>query len=352
MSLDHFALPTGVSTTPWAARDGGGPAAAARLDARGDTREWVAPLDDRELRRRTARRRRLGLWPRVLMAIGSVMAVVAILATWLNAQVLSTEGWTRTSVRVLENPRVREGVAKEISGRVLGAAEDLANHNLPPALAPLDHSLSLAGTNALTPGVERALETSTAKELWAVANRDVHAQVTRFLTGGSSTLSTTGGVVALNLEALFNSVGHQLGVGNVGEALPAEKAELVLARSDQLHRAQMAVEVLRPLHWIAPALALLFYLAALAVVPGRRARALVEIGAWIVAAALVALLLRRVVESYVVNELVHNESTRPAVSAALSILTSGWRERALWLLVPGVLAMAAGAFALRRRSAR
>lgn len=329
MGLDPFALPTG-----------------------GDTREFATQPDYTELRRRTARRRRLGLWPRVLMAIGSVMAVVAILATWLNAQVLNTEGWTRTSVRVLENPRVREGVAREVSGRVLGAAQDLANHNLPPALAPLGRSLSLAGANALTPGVERALETSAAKELWEVANREVHEQVTGFLTGGSSTLSTTGGVVALNLEKLFDSVGHDLGIGNVGEALPPEKRELVLARSDQLHRAQTAVKVLRHLDWIAPALAVLFYLTAIVVVPGRRARALVEVGAWIVAAALVALLLRGVVESYVVNELVHNEGTRPAVSAALSILTSGWRERALWLLLPGVLAVVAGALGLRRRSTR
>jgi hypothetical protein len=332
-----------------AAQPGDATSAAAQPD---DGSPAAAQPEDAELRRRAARRRRLGWWPRLLMGIASVMAVVAIVATWLNAQVLDTEGWTRTSVRVLENPRVRQGVATEISGRVLSVAENLAKQNLPSVLAPFEGSLSFAAAGALTGSIERALETQTVRELWEAANREVHARVSSFLTGGGPTLSSTGGVVALNLQRLLDSAGQQLGIGNLGKALPPEKRELVLLRSNELATAQMAANVVRHLGWIAPVLAVLLYLAALALGGTRWPRALLEIGAWIVAAALVALLLRRLTESYLLDRLVHTESARPAVSAALSILTSGWRERALWLLVGGGLVAIAGALALARQIMR
>jgi hypothetical protein len=283
-------------------------------------------------------------WPRLLMVIASVMAVLAILATWLNAQVLNTDGWTRTSVRLLEDQHVRQAVATQLSERVLSAVDvnDLAKEKLPPALAGLAPALSSAAADFLPRAVERALETAAVRELWERANRQVHARATRFLEGGGGALTSSGGVVALNLDSILNTVGQRLGVGNIGERLPPEKRQLVLARSNTLGTAQTGVKILRHLGWIAPVLAILLYLAAFALAEGQRRRALLEIGASIVAVSLVALLVRRWIESYVVNELVRTESLRPAVSDVLSILTSGWRERAIWLLVAGVLVAFAG----------
>ncbi len=299
---------------------------------------------EKELQRRAAKRRRRMGWPRVLIVIASVMALLAILATWLNAQVLNTDGWTRTSVRLLENQRVRQAVAGQLSDRVLNVVDvqDLAKEKLPSALAPLAPALSSAAAEFLPQGIERALETPVVRQLWERANRQLHARATSFLGGGGTLVSTKNGVVALNLDQLLNSIGQRLGLGNVGEKLPAEKRQLVLARSHELGTAQTGVKILRHLGWVAPLLAVLFYLGAFALAEGQRRRALLEIGISIVAVALLALLVRRWIESYVVNELVRTESLRPAVSDVLSILTSGWRERAIWLLVAGVLVAFAG----------
>lgn len=302
-----------------------------------------AESNEAELRRRAANKRRGMGWPRLLIVIASVMAVLAILATWLNAQVLNTDGWTRTSVRLIENPRVREAVATQVSERVLSVVDvqDLAKEKLPTVLAPLAPALSTAAAEVLPRAIERALTTPAVKEVWERANRQLHARATTFLQGGGSLVSTKGGVVALNLEKVLNSVGQQVGAGNVGEKLPSDKRQLVLTRSHELGTAQTGVKILRHLGWIAPLLAVLFYLGAFALAEGQRRRALLEIGASIVAVALVALLLRRWIESYVVNEVVHAESVRPAVADVLSILTSGWRERAIWLLILGVLVVLA-----------
>ena len=133
----------------------------------------------------------------------------------------------------------------------------------------------------------------------------------------------------------------------------------MLLRSGSCALAQSGVRGLRDLSVVLPLLALLGFLGALALAAGARRRALLEIGVGILIAALVSLLLRRYVESYVVENLVHDEGLRPAAHEVLAILTAGWRSRALWLLVTGALVLLAGLLAgparwavwLRRRLA-
>jgi hypothetical protein len=86
----------------------------------------------------------------------------------------------------------------------------------------------------------------------------------------------------------------------------------------------------------------LMYLGAIWLAAGFRRRVLIEIGVGIIVGALVALVLRRWVESYVVSNLVQNEGVRPAMREVLEIATAGWRSRALWLLITGVVFIFAG----------
>jgi hypothetical protein len=167
--------------------------------------------------------------------------------------------------------------------------------------------------------------------------------VIELLNGGGRTLSTQGGVVSINLEDLLDRIGSRLGVGsNVGEKLPANHRSVVLMRSNQLRAAQDGVKGLRDLSFILPLLVVLMYLGALALAAGERRRILIEIGVGILVGALCALVLRRWVESYVVNSVVQNEGVRPAMREVLAIATAGWRSRALWLLITGAIVVFAG----------
>jgi hypothetical protein len=94
------------------------------------------------------------------------------------------------------------------------------------------------------------------------------------------------------------------------------------------------------------------YVGALALGAGYRRRVLLEIGVGIIAGALLALVLRRWIDSYVVNNLVKNEGVRPAAREVLEIATAGWRSRALWLLITGVIVIFAGWLAGPMRWAR
>ena len=258
---------------------------------------------------------------------------------------IDTNGWTQTSVKLLENEKVREFVANDLSERLLKVVDvqNIAADKLPQALAPLAPALATAAAQLVPQAIDRALQVPKVQELWARANRLAHARVIKLLNGGSSELSTTGGAVTLNLEALIDRLGARLGVGSeVGAKLPAEQRRIVLFRSKQLRAAQDVIKGLRDLSFVLPALVVLLYAGALALAAGSRRRVLLEIGVGIIVGSLIALLLRRWVESYVVNTLVLNEGARPALREVLSIVTAGWRDRALWLLITGVLVIFAG----------
>jgi hypothetical protein len=282
---------------------------------------------------------------RGLVVLASILLVVSILATWIRAQIIDSEGWTQTSVRLLQNEKVREAVASDLSERLLSVVDvqNLAAEKLPKALAPLAPALSTAAAQLVPKAVERALALPQVQELWGNANRLSHEQVIALLNGGGHTLSTAGGVVSINLEALVDRIGSRLGVGSeIGAKLPSNRRRIVLMRSKQLRLAQDGVKGLRDLSFILPLLVVLMYVGALALAAGFRRRVLIEIGVGIIAGSLVTLVLRRWVESYVVNNLVHNEGIRPAMHEVLEIATAGWRSRALWLLITGVVVIFAG----------
>lgn len=292
---------------------------------------------------------------RALVVIASVILVVAILATWIRAQIIDTDGWTQTSVQMLENEKVREFVAADLSERLLTVVnvENLAANKLPSQLAPLAPALKTAAAQVVPKAIERALAAPKVQELWGKANRAAHARVMEVLNGGGTTLSTAGGKVTLNLEALLDRIGTRLGVGsNIGAKLPAEKRQIVLMRSTQLNAAQNIVKGLRDLSFVLPLLVVLLYIGAIWIAAGARRQVLLDIGIGIIAGALVALLLRRWAESYVVNNLVLNEGARPAMREVMSIATAGWRSRALWLLITGVFFIFAGWVAGPMRWAR
>ena len=282
---------------------------------------------------------------RVLVVLASVLVVFAIMATWIRAQIIDTNGWTQTSVRLLQNEKVRELVADDLSERLLSVVnvQNLASEKLPKELRPLAPVLSTAASQVVPQAIDRALQVPAVQELWGRANHVTHEQVIQILNGGGKVLSTSGGVVSINLETLVDQLGERLGVGSeVGAKLPANRRRLVLLRSSQLSLAQNGVKAMRGLSFVLPLLVVLMYLGALALAPGYRRRVLIEIGVGIIAGALVALVLRRWVESYVVSNLVQNEGVRPAMREVLDIATAGWRSRALWLLITGVVVIFAG----------
>ncbi len=116
---------------------------------------------------------------RVLVVLASVLVVLSIMATWIRAQIIDTEGWTQTSVRLLQNEKVRELVSNDLSERLLSVVDvqNLAAEKLPKALQPLAPALSTAAAQVVPQAIDRALKVPAVQELWGRANHVTHEQV-------------------------------------------------------------------------------------------------------------------------------------------------------------------------------
>jgi hypothetical protein len=121
--------------------------------------------------------------------------------------------------------------------------------------------------------------------------------------------------------------------------------ELVLMKSSQLGGLQDLVSALRNLGIVLPLLALALYLGAIYLARGWRREALMAAGGGILLASLVTLLARHVLGNAVTDGVASSDAVKPAISAVWDIISDGWRERAVFVLVIGLAFIGAGMIA-------
>ena len=85
---------------------------------------------------RKPRRRGLAL---ALILVATVLAFAAILALWVNRQVLNTDNWTKASSQMLESPAVQSQLSAYLVDQLYANVDVEAQirEALPPRLQPL-----------------------------------------------------------------------------------------------------------------------------------------------------------------------------------------------------------------------
>lgn len=262
---------------------------------------------------------------RLLVALGSVLAFLAIFSVWLERQVLNTDDWVETSAELIEDETIRTAVANFLVDELYANVDMEAElENILP-----DEIKGLAGPAAggLRQGAgqatERILRTSTAKNLWETANRTAHRELVAVLEGGDERLSTEGGVVTLDLGAMLRDLGRQIGLSaGLTDRIPADAGRIEILRSDELKTAQDVAQAVKGLALLLTLLALLAFGLAVYLSRGQRWVALLTSAVGLIAAAFAVLILRRIAGGLVVTQLVEDSAARPAAEAAWSIGTS------------------------------
>ena len=257
---------------------------------------------------RTIRRRPLGV---ALVALASVLAYIAILAIWTDRQVLNTDNWTRASSEMLESPVVRARVAgflvDELYKEVDVAAE--IREALPPRAQPLAGPAAGALRNLAERAANEILARPRAQQAWENANRSMHELLVEVMKGGGPILSTTGGVVVLDLKELLTELEERTGVGGrIADRLPADAAQIEILRSDQLGTAQDAFRVLDALPIVTVALSLALFGLALVAAPGWRRQATRGYGLGLVAAGGLAFATQGFGGDAIIGSLVRTEA--------------------------------------------
>lgn len=282
---------------------------------------------------------------KVLVAIGSLLAFLSVFAIWVERQALNTPDWVETSDRLIQDETIREAVGdylvdqlyanvdvkKELKEILPGDTKELAG--------PVSGGLrTVAGD-----GADELLKTSTAQTLWQEANRTAHEELVAVLEEKEGAVSTEEGTVKLNLATLVTNLADQVGIGEkLAEKLPEDAGQVTILRSDQLKTAQDITVGIKGLALLLSILTLLAL--GLAVYLSRDERWLTVLfcGIGLIAAGFAVIVARQVAGGIVVNQLVSEESIKPAAENAWSIATSLMTSIATTVIVFGILAVLAG----------
>jgi hypothetical protein len=282
---------------------------------------------------------------KALVVLGSVLAFLSVFAIWTERQALNTDDWVDTSGRLIQNEEIRSAVGnylvdqlyanvdieKELEGILPGETKELAG--------PVSGGLrQVAGG-----GAEEVLQTSTAQELWKDANRSAHEQLLAVLENKGEAVETEEGKVTLNLGSLVTNLADQVGIGTkLAEKLPPDAGQVTILRSDQLKTAQDIAVGIKGLALVLTLLTLLAF--GLAIYLSREGRWVTVLfcGIGLIAAGFAVIVFREVAGGIVVNQLVKEESVKPAAEAAWSISTSLMVSIATTVIVFGVLFGIAG----------
>jgi hypothetical protein len=269
--------------------------------------------------------------PTALVVVASLIGVIAIFAVWAERQLLETDSWVDTSTELLENEDVRDAVAVYLVDELYANVnvEREIREQLPPELKVLANPAAGAVRQVADQIAKRALETPPVQAAWEDANRTAHELFIEVIEGGGDNLSTTGGVVTLDLGAILGQVADQIGLpGDLASKLPPDIAQLEILRSDELKEVQDAADLLQTLAWVLTALALGLYALAVYLARGRRREALRSVGFAFIAMGLVLFFLIGAAGDAIVDSLTTTASTQPAAQAVWDIGSSMLTEQA------------------------
>jgi hypothetical protein len=277
--------------------------------------------------------------PWALVVLAMVVGLVSALNIWVKRQALSTDNWTNTSAQLLQNDKVRSALSVYLVDQLYENVDVAAalEQRLPPQFKGLAPPLAGALQGVAVQRTNTFLGRPRVQELWREANRRAHKLFIAVLDGKHNLLVSTNGDVVLDLRALVEQVGAQIGLsGKIAQRLPPDAGRIVIMKDGQLDTARKTVKVIRVLSYLLFFLVLALYAAAVFLARGRRRRLLMASGVSVLLVGLIVLAVRRYAGSYLVDALTTNADDKRAVSASWAIGTDLLRNTGINAVVYGL----------------
>jgi hypothetical protein len=298
----------------------------------------------------------------ILLVLASLALFTGAFAVWVHRQALNTENWKTTSSKLLADEQIQAALAPYLVDQlftnvdVTGAIQQRLPSNLQVLAGPATAGLRQLADRA----APKLLARPRVQEAWVAANVASHRQLLRVIDGGGRVVSTGGGKVTLDLNALVTQLAADLGVSSQVAAaqaklqgaggaqakaqlqqrlnitVPATSGRLVIMRSNELKTAQDVAGAVKGLAIVLPALAILLFALAIWLARGRRRQALRSAGWCFVAVGLLLLLVRRIGGNEIVDSLVKVPSNEAAVHQVWTIATSLLYAISVALIVYGL----------------
>jgi hypothetical protein len=280
-----------------------------------------------------------------IIALATVVTVLAVVEIWANRLVLNPENWSNTSTQLLQNDTVRAATSAYLVDQLYANVnvQGIVEGALPGQFKRIAGPVSGALRGAAVSGVSLLLTRPRVQSLWRAANRAADESLVNVIDGRRGAVNVAKGAVVLNLAAVINQVAARLGLPkNVASHLPPSVGEITVVKSDQLALVQTLGNALQGLAILLGILAPGLYVLAIALAGGFRRRALMTAGWAIVFAGVIVFLARTLLVQHLADAIVTDASLRPAATAVLGIATALLAEIAgATVLVGLLLALAA-----------
>jgi hypothetical protein len=278
---------------------------------------------------------------RALTVVAILLALVGMLAYYVAHTALDAAGFEAISRNMIESDAIRTQVAlTAVDGLYSNVDVEAAiADRLPPAqkgLAPVLAGLSRSGADR---AADAALERPRVQTVWVEVTTATQRQLVRLLDDKTK-FESEGGKVVLDLRPIIIQIGDQVAViGRVAEKLPDSAGKITIIDESQLETAQTITRILRTVaNWmwlIAIAVAAL----AIWLARGRRRLELRALAIGVLLVGLLMLAVRRAAGGYLVDHLAEDDSVKPAIHDAWSILTQVLVDRAWVWIVLGVVTL-------------
>jgi hypothetical protein len=233
-------------------------------------------------------------WPRTLGAIalitiGSLLAPLAVVATWARSQISDTERYVATVAPLANDPAIQAAVAEQVTAQIFARVDvagltqeavDALASVLPPAVAQrvqgLSGVLATGAQNVVGDQVSNLVSSEAFANAWAEANRAAHEQLVAALSGTGDVLTVEGNAVSVNLATFANAIKQRLVERGFefAERIPEVNAQFVIMQSDELPRIQRAYDLVERIGIWLPIAAALLLLLGIGVANDRRAAVL------------------------------------------------------------------------------
>jgi hypothetical protein len=278
----------------------------------------------------------------VLTVVAILLALVGMVAFYVENTALDPEGFEAISRQMIENDEIRTQVAAKSVDTLFANVdvEAAISERLPPAqqgLAPVLAGLAHSGADR---AADAALQRPRVQTVWVEVTTRAQRQLVRLLDDDTTFIQTEGGAVVLDLRPIVIQIGDQVAViGKVAERLPESSGKIAIIEKSQLETAQSITKLLR-------AVADWMWLVALAVAAlaiwlarGRRRLELRALAIGVLVVGLLMLAVRRFAGDYLVDQLVNDDAVKPAGHDAWSILTQTLADRAWAWIILGVVTL-------------
>ena len=278
---------------------------------------------------------------RALTVLAILLAFVGMLAYYVAHTALDESGFHTVAQNMIEDDAIRTQVANTAVDQLYSNVdvEAAIAERLPESqkgLAPVLAGLSRSGADR---AAVAALERPRVQQAFVETATATQRQLVKLLDDKSKFIQTENGEVVLDLRPIIIQIGDQVAIiGRVAEKLPDSAGKVAIVQADQLDTAQTITRILRSVAnwmWL---LALAVAAIAIWLARGRRRIELRALAIGVIVVGLLMLVARRAGGGYLVDRLAKDDTVKPAVQHAWSILTQTLADRAwVWITLGIVL---------------